>query len=92
MLNEEASKILRFDEAMLLLRSVDDLTTNQLMNTATFEVLKRFSESKELPVADFDLRFFMEAMLDFCSKHNTLRQILAGEDLRLWTDDDLKST
>lgn len=72
---------------MDFLRSIDDPITNQLMNMANFAVLKRFFETKKFPVADFDLRFFLEVVLDICSDHETLRKVLAGEDLRCWTDD-----
>jgi hypothetical protein len=82
--------MLRGNEAMELLKSVNDPITNQLMNMANFEVLRRFLERDGLPISDFDLRFFMEAMKDFCSQHDTIRKILAGEDLRAWTDDHLQ--
>jgi hypothetical protein len=42
---------------------------------------------KEFPVADFDLRFFLKVVLDICSDPETLRKVLAGEDLRCWHDD-----
>jgi hypothetical protein len=82
-------KMLRWDEAMELLRSVDDSITNQLMNRANFEIIKKFSERRGLPVADFDLRFFMEVMLEFCGQHTVIKKILDGEDLRPWTEDNL---
>ena len=86
--NTKEALLLRQDEAMKLLKSVEDPVTNQLMNMANFEVLRRFLHRDGLPVSDFDLRFFIEAMKDFCSQHDNLRKILAGEDLRAWTDDD----
>ncbi len=73
---------------MDLLRSVSDPITNQLMNMANFEILNRFLEGSNLPASDFDLRFFIEAMRDFCGQHENIRKVLAGEDLRAWTDDD----
>lgn len=79
--------LLRWDEAMELLRSVNDPITSQLMNMANFAVLRKTLQAKEHPVADFDLRFFFEVMADFCSDHETLRKVLAGEDMRLWSDD-----
>jgi hypothetical protein len=85
-------EILKQDEAMEILRSVKDPITNQLMNMANFEVLRRYFELQEVPVCDFDLCFSMEAMRDFCSQHETIAKILAGEDLRAWTDDDLRES
>jgi hypothetical protein len=81
--------ILKQEEARKVLQSVEDPITSQLMNMANFEVLTRFLERKDLPGSDFDLCFFMEVMKGFCSQHKTIAKILAGEDLRLWTDEDL---
>jgi lipase chaperone LimK len=86
-MKEKRAELLRWDEAIEVLRSIENPITSQLMNIANFEVLKRFLQSKEFPVADFDLRFFMEVMRDFCSDHETLRKVLDGEDLRLFSDD-----
>ena len=88
--NTKEILLLRQDEAMKLLKSVEDPITNQLMNMANFEVLRRFLRHEGLPVSDFDLKFFIEAIKDFCSQHDNLRKILDGEDLRAWTDDDLQ--
>jgi hypothetical protein len=81
-------KLSRFVEAMELLNSVEDLTTSQLMNRANFVVLRRFNEEGQLPVADFDLRYFMEIIHEFCSDHESLRRILQGEDLRAMIFDE----
>jgi hypothetical protein len=70
----ETAELLRQDEAAKLLRSVNDLTTNQLMSIANTLVIKRYLEQDERPVADFDLRFFMEVMLEFCGDHNLLKK------------------
>ena len=78
--------IINHDEAMEILRSVKDPVTNQLMNMANFEVLKRFLEHRDLPACDFDLVFFLKVVKDFCSQHEAIRKILAGEDLKAWTD------
>jgi hypothetical protein len=83
----EIPQLIRWTEAMQVLNSVDNLTTNQLMNMANFEVLKCIIEQKELPANDFDLKFFMEVMKAFCSDHSTLRKVLSGEDIRIFTED-----
>lgn len=85
----DAGELLRWDEAMRVLEAVDDPITGQLMNMANFEVMKRFQGKDEgLPLADFDLRFFMEVMRDFCSDHDNLRKVLDGQDLRMLTEED----
>ena len=85
-MQEKDSRLLRWDEATELLRSVDDPITSQLMNMANFEVVKKVIELKEFPVASFDMRFFMDVMRSFCSDHDTLRKVLSGEDLRVFED------
>jgi hypothetical protein len=49
-------------------------------------IVNAYANSKKKPISDFDLRFFVDAMLEFCNDHETLKRILAGEDLR-WFDD-----
>jgi hypothetical protein len=80
-------RMIRLEESAELHKSVKDQITLQILGMATTCVMRKFIENKHLPVADFDMRFFSEAMLDFCNKHENLRRILAGEDLR-WFDDD----
>jgi hypothetical protein len=87
---EQKTELLRWNEAMELLKSVENPITNQLMNRANLEVLKHFVQLKRFPAADFDMLFFIEVMRDFCSDHETLGKVLAGEDLRLFTDDDFQ--
>lgn len=81
----------RLEESAELHKSVNDQITSQLLSIATTCVMRKFIANKHLPVSNFDMRFFSEAMLDFCSKHESLRQILAGEDLR-WFDDEIENT
>ncbi len=83
----ETAELLRQDEAAQLLRSVKDLTTSQLMNIAGTLIIKRYLKQEGLPITDFDLKFFMEVMMEFCGDHDTLRRILDGEDLRWFADD-----
>ena len=83
--------MLRLDEASELQKSVKDLVTSQLLSMASTCVIRKFMENKALPISDFDMRFFSEAMLEFCSKHDSLRQILAGEDLRWFDDEEIEN-
>lgn len=86
-MQDAATRILRWDEAMELLRSVDDLATSQLMNMAVFELVANSDELQKSGVADFDVLLYMKLMLDFCSRHDEMKRILNGEDLRAWTDE-----
>ena len=79
-------EILRQDETREILLSVTNPTTNQLLNMAVTCLLHKYVKSGQSLVSDFDLKFFAESMLEFCSKHENLKRILEGEDLR-WFDD-----
>lgn len=80
-------KMLRYDEAIDRLRQAEDLRTRQLAYDAVFRVLRRFTEQRDLPVADFDLEFFVEIVLEFCSEHENIQRLLNGEDLRWWPEE-----
>ncbi len=89
---DEEPKMLRREEAAELQNSVKDLVTSQLLSLAAMCVWRKFMENTTLPISDFDMRFFSEVMLDFCSKHETLRQVLAGDDLRWFDDEEFENT
>lgn len=72
--------ILRYLESTELVASVEDPITQNLLSAASMCIIKRFLKKDNLPIEDFDLRFFSEAMLEFCSNHELLRKILNGED------------
>ena len=86
---EQKANLLRQDEAMVCLRSVDDLVINQLMNIALYTVTKWHVTGEKSPVTDFDLCFFMEVVKEVFSDKGTLLRILNGEDLRLWSEEDI---
>jgi len=78
-INKEGPTILRYEEMKQLLYSEKDPITSQLMSEAFMRVFYRWLSGKGLPVCDFDGRFYMEIMQEFCSNHYLLRKILAGE-------------
>jgi hypothetical protein len=84
--NEE-SVLLNQKESSEMIASTEDLITNRLLNAACYCVIKRFLENKNLPDADFDMKFFSEAMLEFCSNHELLRKILDGKEVG-WFEDE----
>jgi hypothetical protein len=79
--------MLRHSESAELISSVKDSRTQKLLSAASYCVIKKFLENKTLPVANFDLRFFSEAMLEFCSNHELIQKILNGQEVG-WFDDD----
>jgi hypothetical protein len=79
--------LLNQKESSELIASTEDIITNRLMNAACYCIIKRFLENKSLPVADFDMRFFSEAMLEFCSNHELLRKILDGKEVGWFADE-----
>ena len=78
--------MLRHLESAELISSIEDPITRNLMSAASYCIIRRFMENKNLPQADFDLRFFSEAMSDLCGNHELLRKILNGEEVG-WFDE-----
>lgn len=83
---EQKAVMLRHDESAELISSVEDSITQNLLSAASYCIVKRFLENKNLPVADFDLRFFSEAMFEFCNNHKLLQKILNKEEVG-WFDE-----
>lgn len=77
------STLIRWNEAMNLLRSSRNLLSlNQLLSYANYLVITRFQseDSEELPVADFDLYFFLNTVRDFCLDQSYLKAVLDKSD------------
>jgi hypothetical protein len=73
-MNEQESdvKMLRYDESRDLVNSIEDQITRNLMNALSFCIIRRFLTKKELPISDFDIGFFSNAMLDVCRDHGLI--------------------
>ena len=81
-------QFVRKAEMLELLRSEKNEITSQLMWEASNSVFKRVLKGGDWPVSDFDLRFFMEVMHEFCAQHKVLKTILDGEGKSLeWFPD-----
>ncbi len=50
-------------------------------------VVRRFDRQTRLPAYDFDLLYFLEGILRFCSRGQTIDAVFAGADVR-WDDED----
>ena len=85
--NGEPVLLRRQESSDLIDSATEDLVTNRLLRAACFCIIKRFLENKNLPVADFDLGFFTEAMFEFCSNHKLLQDILDGKEVG-WLADE----
>ena len=94
--NKEMARLLRWRESMLALSNQIELShrgyslsaDNIPLLYSVYVVLRRLREGDEPPAADFDLYFFVRAMQEFFSDHSFLSKILAGEDLRWFSDMD----
>lgn len=84
--NNEAV-MLRYKEFTQLVESVKDPITKNLLSAVATCIIKRFLTRENLPIENFDLRFFSEAMLEFCNDHKFIQSILNGEKVG-WLDDD----
>ena len=89
--NENRETImLRYKESTELIASVEDLVTQNLLSAAAFCIIKRFLANEKLPIENFDLRFFSEAMLELCSDHKLIQSILNGEEVGWFAADKLQ--
>jgi hypothetical protein len=80
---------LRYKKSAELINSVDDPVTQKLMMAAATCIIKRFLANENLPIENFDLRFFSETMLELCSDHKLIQSILNGEEVGWFEADKL---
>jgi hypothetical protein len=86
------TSLLRTTEANELLSSVDDPITHHLLSNVLYRLLLKYQVRREVPIADLDLRYFVEILVESFADHNALRRILAGELVgSLYDDEQLKS-
>jgi hypothetical protein len=86
-------EFIRQEEAAKAITKAEDLATNQLVTRATVQALVFTPlEKNERPIADFDMKYFVEVMLNLFrpENHKTIQAILNGEDLRWFDDEDFK--
>jgi hypothetical protein len=79
---------LRENIATKFFDSIDSKTTRDLIRIPYDEVLFRFAGQTRLPVADFDLAFFVEGLYVSMSCHNRIIRYLDGFDERWFPEDD----
>lgn len=73
----EPNMFLRQEEALALFKEVvGDKKTEDLVAAALTTLWQTSQRSR--PRKDFDLHFFTEVLIAFCSKHELLRSILDG--------------
>lgn len=64
-----------------------DLSLRQFVLRAVTAAQMR-ADRGEHPQESFDLLFFVKTMVDLFEQRANLARIIAGEDLRWWSDDD----
>jgi hypothetical protein len=84
----QSPKLLREHDAQLFLDGIENAVTRHLVEIPYQEVLRRFRESDRLPIADFDLAFFVEGLFISCSCHRRIRMYFDGIDHRWFPEDD----
>lgn len=75
--------LIHYDEAVAAAEKIKDPITNQLVMQALALAVQRDVANKG-GLGDFDLLVFVDLLAELMSRHNVLRRILAGEDLRLF--------
>lgn len=64
-----------------------DLALRQFLARAMMSARMR-AAAGDSPGEPFDLLFFVKTMVDLFEQRANLARIIAGEDLRWWSDDD----
>ena len=86
---EQVAGFLRQEEMNELIAQEQDPITADLMSQAAYVLVMTVGSQKTRPVADFDLRYFMEIIRDFVSDHEILKSTLEGNLRReSWLPDD----
>ena len=80
--------MLRYKESTELVASIKDPITQNFMSAVSLCIIKRFLTKENLPIENFDLGFFSEAMLEFCSDHKFIQSILNGEKVGWFEADE----
>jgi hypothetical protein len=86
-------EFIQHGEAIEARKKADNLITQQLVDMAMIQALLYTpKETNEFPIADFDMKYFVEVMLNLFNKknHKTIQAILNGEDFRWFDDEDFK--
>ena len=78
--------LIHYNKAAAAVGQIKDPTTKQLVMRALALVAQRYAAKKET-FAEFDLLVFVSLQTELMSQHDVLKRILAGEDLRLFSDD-----
>lgn len=80
--------LLRQEEALQFVESIPDERLRRVVRVFYRRVLRQFHRADRLPAGDFDLLYFVEGILRFCSQGPTLEAVFAGEDIRWFPEDD----
>lgn len=78
---DKIAEILNHQEALVVINQVENSITKNLVNTALHFLLTKYMRDPTLPDADIDLKFFAEALLQFCSNHKLIQEILEEKDI-----------
>jgi hypothetical protein len=90
---KKSPQMLREQDAQVFLDRIEDPITQQLIDIPYREVRRRFRESDQLPITDFDLKFFIEGLFLSCSCHDRIQRYLDGADNRWFPefDDEIRN-
>lgn len=84
---EQSHGFIRSEEAGQFIESISDPITKLLVNHANYHLYRRVAE-KRLPIGDFDTRFYAEVMAEMFSNRDTMKQMLDGERLGAFFDEE----
>jgi hypothetical protein len=80
-------RLLRQADALQLLEGITDVRRKRAVRLFYRQVVRRFERRTCLPSGDFDLLYFIEGIVRFCSGH-TAQAIFEGADIRWFPEFD----
>ncbi|MBX9582325.1 MAG: hypothetical protein K2X87_18635 [Gemmataceae bacterium] len=81
-------KLVRWDEAGLLINSISDPIKQRLVIRAVTIARNRFRSGMPAPDVDLDIKFLTDVILELFEDLDIVRKELAGEQPGAWFDND----
>jgi hypothetical protein len=84
-MSDAKGKLIRQEEAVLLLNAIGDEKTRDMVG-ALFASLWQETQAGATPACDFDLEFFARVVIRFAGKHELIEAIVDGGEFGTWPD------
>jgi hypothetical protein len=82
------SKLLHWDEAGIVMKSVPEPVKQRLVARAVTIALKKFRSGELAPGTSLDMKFLTEVILELFADPDVIQKELAGEKPGSWFEDE----